>query len=590
MNWLNMVRTRLRALLEPDKVENERENETRFHIEMQTAEEIPQGMNSEEARREAPGVRLLEDFVADIRYAARALRASPRFTVVTVLTLALGIGANSAIFSVVKTLLLRPLPYGEADRLVMLWERDPQRGMDAELVTPLNFIDWRDRNTSFEQITFFFDGFERNLVTDAGAEPILGVSVASGLFPMLGVRPMLGRGFTSEEDLLGEEGGVVILSHELWQRRFGARPNVLGETITLDNYNAYAHKIIGVMPPGFQFPEGAELWLPTWLAPGSEVASLTGNRRSAHWLSVLGRLKPGVSIERAQAEMNAIQQRVAEQNPDANIGTAVKILPLRRYLEGDIRSTLLVLWSAVSFVLLIACANVANLLLARASAREGEITTRVALGATRGRIVRQLLTESMMLSLIGGLLGLLTASVAIDSLLPLAPGNVRRLQLAEIDIGVLGYALVLSVGTGVMFGLAPALQCTRRDMSQRLREVGRGLLVTRGGIRLRSGLVVSQIALALILLIGSGLMVKSFARLQAISLGFRPENVLTMDFDLSSASFNEGRRQAFFHELMRRVEGLPGVISVGGTGKLPLSGRGTCLRISVNLTSQFGSS
>jgi putative ABC transport system permease protein len=495
----------------------------------------------------------------DLRYGVRMLLKKPGFTVVAVIALALGIGANAAIFSVVNAVMLRSLPYSDPDRLVVLRENKLPQFPEFS-VSPGNFLDWQKQNTVFEKLTAV-RGFSYNLV-DTGSEPerLRGARISAGLFEMLGVKPAQGRTFTAEEDTPGHEN-VVILSNGLWQRRFGADPNILGRSLML---NSTSYTVIGVMPPTFQFPDReTELFTP--IAFDAKQAEQHG----AHYISAIGRLKPGVTIEQARTEMSAIAARLAQQYPDSNTGWGVSLFQMQEYEAREIKPALLILLGAVALVLLIACANVANLLLARATARQREIAIRTALGASRWRVVRQLLTESVLLALVGGGLGLLLAIWGTDLLLALAPKDLPRGQGVTLDGRVLAFTILITLLTGVVFGLVPALQASRPNLNETLKEGGRG--PTGGHHRVRGSLVITEVALALVLLIGAGLLLRSFYRLQQVDPGFNPKNALTIALSLPGKKYAEDDQQAaFFAQLIEQVSTMPGVVSVGATQSLPI--------------------
>jgi predicted permease len=506
----------------------------------------------------------------DLRYGARMLLKNPGFSLIAILTLALGIGANTAIFSLVNRVLLFRLPYQDAGSLVMVWGSNPQQGADIDLVSPADLVDWRAQNAVFDDLAATNDA-TYNLTGMGEPESLIGYRLAANFFQVAGVQPALGRAFTQEEDRAGAPG-VVILSHRLWQRRFGSDPNAIGRSVTL---NGAPYTIIGVMPAGFQHPQSAELWAPLRL---NSLSANQANNRGLRFLRIVGRLKPGVSVEQAQREMSQVALRLAEQHPDTNTGQGVKIVSLQEQYAGDIKPTLLALLGAVGFTLLIACANVANLLLARAAARQKEIAVRTALGARRGRIVRQLLTESVLLALIGGALGLLLTLWGANLLVALFPNNVANLNIPvieEIPINgrVLGFSMLVSLLTGVIFGLAPAWQASKPDLSRTLKESGANMTAGVSGRRMRGLLVVSEMALTVLLLIGAGLMVKSFWRLLQGDLGLNPKNVLTMEVLLPQQKYREAQqRRAFMQDVMRRIENLPGVELAGATNFLPLTG------------------
>ncbi len=497
--------------------------------------------------------------IQDLRYGVRMLLKHKGFTLIAIITLALGIGANTAIFSVVNAVLLRPLPFPEPERIVRLWESHPPTNLPQFSAAFPNFLEWRSQNRVFAQMAAYReDGF--NLM--AGDEPkrATGARVTMDFFSTLGVLPARGRAFLPQEDAPGGER-VVILSHTLWQQAFGGDQQLVGRRVNVDGQ---PHTVVGIMPPGFHFPQQeVELWLPYALDPQSS--------RAAHFLRVIGRLRPGATIEQARAEMETIAVRLEQAYPDTNKGWRVFMLPLHEAISGQMQRPLYVLLGAVLFVLLIACANVANLLLSRNAAREREIAIRSALGAGRGRILRQLLTESLLLAMAGGAVALLFAAWGVKLLTTLGPRDIPRLSEAAIDNRALGFTLAVSLLTGLIFGLAPAWQRTRLNLNAALKDGAR--TVGGGGQRLRQSLVVTEIAFALLLLIGAGLMLKSFARLQQVTPGFDPERCLTMEINLSPTKYARAeQRTAFMQQALERLKALPGVEFAGATHRLPLRG------------------
>ena len=494
----------------------------------------------------------------DIRYGIRSLARHPGFTVVAVITLALGIGANTAIFSVVNAVLLRPLPFNNPERIVWLWDTQPQL---ATAPTSLpDFLGWKEQNRSFEDLAAFLSG---DMFLDAGdgtTNTRVGL-VTPELFSVFHVSPILGRTFTDEETLPGRFR-VAVLSESMWQSHFGSDPKVLGRTIQL---SGAAYTIIGVMPAGFSYPDRAELWRPLVIDP----AKLDPG---PHFLNVVGRLKPGITLAQAQADMSTIAVRLSQQYKEKNAGHGVKLEPLTNVVVGDVGLALYVLMGAVGFVLLIACANLANLMLARVGARQKEIAVRTALGASRLHIVRQLLTESIMLALVGGGAGLLLAIWAVSAIASLSGDTIPRVHEINVDPRVAGFTLLVSVVTGVLFGLAPALQVSKPNLNDALKESGR----TTAGLRrnrFRSVLVVSEVALSLVLLIGAGLMIKSFARLSQIDTGFNPAQVMTLAVALLPSKYPEGKQVAqTYSQILERAASSPGVISAAATSYLPLTG------------------
>ncbi|HEY9402037.1 MAG TPA: ABC transporter permease [Pyrinomonadaceae bacterium] len=513
----------------------------------------------------------------DMRYGLRTLWKSPGFTYVAVLALALGIGANTAIFSVVNTVLLRPLPYKTPDRLVWLWESSPRNDIAKEVASYPNFNDWRQQNQSFEAVAAFSNTSPSLTSSDGEPERLPGAAVLGDFYTVLGVEPALGRKFLPEENEEGKHR-VVILSHGLWQRSFGGNAGVVGQQIGVNN-NQYT--VVGVMPPDFQHPNPearrpVEMWLPLPVSEGMR------NGRRSDFLSVIARLKPGVSVEQASAEMTTIAARLEQQYPDTNSAWGVIVQPLHQRFTGDVRPALLMLLGAVGFLLLIACANVANLLLARSSTRLKEIAIRTALGAGRGRIVRQLLTESIVLSLLGGALGLLVAFWGIDALIALSPGNIPRLESVGIDRQVLLFTIGISLVTGIVFGLAPALTVSNPNLNEMLKESGRSSMDGGRGRRLRNALAVSEIALSLVLLVGAGLLIKSFLRLQDVKPGFNPENLLAVELVLPTAKYAENQQVVnFYDQLLQQLAQQSGVQGAAVTSALPLGGGGDILAFSV---------
>ncbi len=504
----------------------------------------------------------------DLRYGLRMLAKNPGFTAVAVVTLALGIGANTAIFSVVNTVLLRPLPYRDADRLMMVWGYNRTRGFNTEQVSALDFADWHSQNHVFESMGASTDA--AYTLTGAGDPvPVIAYQFSADYFHVLGVNPLVGRTFTPEEEQPGKNH-VVVLSYNLWQSHFGGDRGLVGKAITLDGA---PYTAIGVMPPGVEYPGNTDLWTP--LTPLPEAA----NDRAYRYLRVIARLKPGGTIQQAQAEMDAIAGRLALEYPKTNKDEdETNVISLRQTITGDIRPALLVLLCAVGFVLLIACANVANLLLARAAGRQKEVAVRAALGASRPRLVRQFLTESVLLGIAGGALGLLLAFWFTGALVAMFPPTIANLSIPHVDKipidgWVLGFALAVSLVTGVVFGLVPALQAGGLNTNESLKESGRSLAGSAQGRRFRSALVVSEVALSLILLAAAGLTLRSFVHLLGDDLGLDPESVLTMRVLLSHYRYPTGSQQlAFSDQAIERLKSLPGVKSVGAVTFLPLSG------------------
>jgi putative ABC transport system permease protein len=518
----------------------------------------------------------METIIKDSRYALRQLFRHPAFSLIAILALALGIGANTAIFSVVNAVLIRPLPYRAPEQLVWLWGTNPLNDIPKENASYPDYKDWREQAQSFQSMA----GFAKttSILTDGSGEPerLPGAVLLGDLFGVLGVEPALGRKFLPEEFDQGKTS-VVLISHALWQRRFGGDPNVIGRQITV---NANPHTVVGVMPAGFQDPVPAarnvvQVWLPLAVTDGMR------NSRRGDFVSVVARLKPGGAIDAARAEMKGIAARLEKQYPDTNTAWGIIVESLHETLTGDIRPALVLLLGAVAFLLLIACANVANLLLSRASSRQREISIRAALGASRGRVVRQLLTENVILSLAGGVLGLLFAFWGMSALLALSPGNIPRLETIGIDRDVLLFTLGLSVITGVIFGLAPALTASRLNLNDALKEGGRSAMEGAGGRRLRNALAIAEIALSLVLLVGAGLLIRSFVRLQQVQPGFNPQHLLSIELSLPRAKYTEEQATPFFDQLLSRIAAQPGVEGATIATDLPLAGGSDFLAFSV---------
>jgi putative ABC transport system permease protein len=515
---------------------------------------------------------LLSDLSQDLRYGLRMLLKNPGFTIVAIIALALGIGANTAIFSVVNTVLLRPLPYKHPDRLVMVWEENSKQGFPRDTPAAGNYLDWRDQNHVFEGMAAMAE-ISFNLTGAGEPERIDGQRVSATLFQLLGVDPALGRAFLPDEDRPGANH-VVILSHGLWQRRFGSDPAIIGRAINLDGQS---FTVVGVMPRNFQFPSRTDqLWVPIAF-PAKEVG-----QRGNHYLEVIARMKPGISLQQAQAEMTTIATRLQQQYPETNTSIGAVVTPLHEHVVGNIKPALLVLLGAVAFVLLIACANVANLLLARAAVRQKEIALRLALGASRSRMTRQFLTESVLLSVFGGGVGLLLSIVGLDVLKRFIPPNVSQVQAIAIDAKVLLFTILVSLGTGLLFGLAPAAQMANSNLNDTLKETGRNSAAGTHGNRIRGFLIISEVAVSFLLLIGAGLLINSFIRLRHVDPGFRPDKLLTMKIALPATRYpDKQRRSLFYDELLRRVETLPGVASAAVTTNLPLTSSGNSVGIAI---------
>jgi len=566
------------------KWENEANEELRFHIEQQTLANMDAGMAPEEARRQAAlqlgaieGVKescreqrrgfWLETLWADLRYGLRMMLRSPGFTLIAILTLALGIGANTAIFSVVYAALLRPLPYPAADQLVIVFEAKPQQDIKKTGASYPNFEVWRRESRAFSELA---GNATHDLTLTGQGEPFLvetGV-VTPEIFTLLGINPLLGRTFVPDD---GKRGAppVVILNEKLWRDRFGADPKIIGTSISLDKRS---FTVVGVMPAGFRSPvlgPKQEIWIPLVDDP------LFGGwmeRRGGHWLVVLGRLKPGLSIAQAQAEMAPICESLAKESPAENEGWTSRIVPLQAELTGDAKPALIVLWGAVGLVLLIACANVANLLLTRATSRSKEIAVRLALGAGRARIVRQLLTESAALGVFGGIAGILLAYWGVQGLGAFLPGEFTQFGAIGMESRVLAFALVLSIVASFVFGLAPALFAAKSDLQSSFRESGARTGEGRSHRRLRSLFAGMEIALAMVVLIAAGLLVRSFLRLTSVNLGFNPQRLVKAEVDLPQFEYSTAQQWTNFSgELLARLQAQPGMKDTAIAIPLPLA-------------------
>ena len=564
---------KLMFLIRGERFDRDLEDEMRFHLEMKarvgggTADagfaarrRFGNPLLLREESREQWGWMWLETLLQDVRYGARVLRKNPGFTLAAVLTLALGIGASTAIFSVVNAVLLRPLPYRDANQLVVLWEWNIHE-RHINTVAAANYADWKSRNHVFEDMAYSWDE-EYTLTGTANPAAIAGYTFSCNMFPMLGASPLLGRTFLPEECRAGKDH-VVVLSKSVWERRFGADPAIIGRSIQL---NREPYTVIGVMPPEFAHPSSVtELWTPL-----AVTADFFADRKM-HELRVVGRLKRGVPVERAQTEMDALAKQLAHEHPESDAGMGVVLWPLRDYYTFPVKTSLWVLQGAVLVMLLIACANVANLLMARANARGREMAVRLALGAGRVRLLRQLLTEGMLLALLGGAAGVGLAFWGVGALAALLPANIPGLTGREHPTGwisapVLLAALLLSIVSGFVFGAAPALTETT------LRSSARNLTESRRKMRITSGLVVSQIALSLVLLTGAGLLIRSFLNLQMHDYGFRTDHVLILQLSGRSSGFGSGGMTPILNPAIERIEALPGVRAAGAIAAMPLTG------------------
>ena len=501
----------------------------------------------------------------DLRYTTRQFRKSAGFTAVAVITMALAIGANTAVFSVVDQVLLHPLPYPDSDRIVKVTQTF--KGLPTDNFSPANYLDLAAQNHVFAEMAAA-RGWQGSLTAGDRPERVKGTMTTPSFFPLFGVTPILGRGLEGSDAQPGNEH-VVVLGYGLWQRYFAADRSIVGRNIQL---NGEQYSVVGVMPPNFSPDDYGELWLPSpWGVPTHSLAPDRDPRqfRGRNYLEVWARLKPGVTAQQARAELDTIGRRLEKQYPDSNGEVGISFLPLHEYVVGDIRPVLLVLLAAVVMVLLIGCANVANLLLARATARAKEISIRTALGASRRRLLRQLLTESVLLALMGGALGIVLAVLAVPALLALSPPDIRQFTQIGINREVLAFSFLASFVCGVVFGLIPALQSSRSNPNEFLKEGERGSTANRG--RTRSALVIAEVGLSLVLLVGSGLLVKSFARLMNVNAGFDPDHLLTFNLGLPPST-DAVHQLAFYQQVMQRLQALPGVQAVGAVSRLPLAG------------------
>lgn len=511
----------------------------------------------------------MNTFLQDLRFGVRMLMKKPGFTLIAIATLALGVGANTAIFSVVNTVLLRALPYSEADRLVMVWEKSERR--ERNVINLGNFFDWKAQNDVFSDMATFAD-FRTNLTGQGDPVEIPAQVATDNLFAVLGVKAILGRTFTPDDAREGQDN-VVILSYGLWQRQFGGDAQIIGRKIRLNNNE---NIVIGVLPPDFKWHirgnsitgQAAELWAP-W-----NIGEPLKQRRG-RFASAVARLKPGVSVTQAKATMDVIAKRLTEQYKEFNTGWGVTVVPLREQFAGELRKPLMILMGAVGFVLLIACANVANLLLARAASRQKEIAVRTALGAGRGRILRQLLTESLLLATLGGVAGLVLAWWGTSALARLSPPELGAMQEIEISGPVLAFTFAVALLTGIIFGLVPALDVSKLNLSDTLKEAGKALTGSSRSQRARNSLVVAEVALALVLLVGAGLLIRSFWQLQSQGTGFNAQNVLTMRVALPNRKYNDDpKRINFFTQALTQLQALPNVEAAGAINFLPFAGPG----------------
>ena len=582
--FINELWLRIKALFDRQQLDSDLEDELAHHLDMRARKNREAGMNEVEARyaarrtlgnvsqlkeisREMWTFAWFETFWQDVRYAARVLGSKPAFTAVIVVTLATGIGANSAVFSVVNSVLLESLPYRQENRLVMVWETNARTGHDHNVVSPANFLYWHDHNTVFEQMAAFYDD-TATLTGEGEPEQIPAQGISTNLFPLLGISPILGRDFSTDEGQRGHNH-VVLLGYGLWQRRFGSDRGIINKTVKLDGKSFL---VVGVMPPNVTLfaPKGslsgkvAELWYPYGWRDGDR-------KPQGRWMSAVARLKPNVKLVQAQTQVAGLVAEITSMYPDFEAGWGVNLVPVHQDMVSNIRPTALVLLGTVGFVLLIACANVANLLLSNAASREREIAVRSALGATRWRITQQLLIESVLLAMCGGALAILAARWAISALVLLIP---KELHLAYVDLNwrIVVFTACISLLTGLLFGIVPALDTTRANSSDALREGGRSETGARGH-RLRNVFAVAQISLSLVLLAGAGLLIRSFLRLSSVDPGFNPSNLVMARIDLPSTKYPKDAQYIdFFQRLLEQVRVMPGVRAATTDNSFPLTG------------------
>ena len=571
------------------------DTELQFHIDARTEALAREGVDPAEARRRALAEfgdledareyirrvdrdiehqRRRKDYMSELRqdlaYGLRTLRRAPTFTLTAILTIALGVGANTAIFSVVHGIVFKPLPFPQPEQLVRVWSANPGADSRQAPVSAVDLDDWRAQRSRIADIGgwWFADGGSGVDLTGSGDPQRLSVAfVSPGFFPTLGVQPLLGRLPREDEMIRGGDDKVIVLAHGFWQRRFGSDSSLVSSTITL---NGEPYRVTGVMRPEMRFPsDRVEAWIPYSTIPDAAIPRI----RPVRVLDVVARMKAGTSVAQASQEMNAIAARLAATYPEDANWTEATVMPLTDAITGNVRRGLIALLGAVGFVLLMACVNVASLLLARSSVREREVALRLSLGATPGRVVRQMITESVLLSLIGGAVGVAGASFGSRALLALAAGQLPRTSEVGLDLTVLMFALVASIVTGVLFGLAPALRARGTDLQTALREAGRGL-VSGSGQRLRTGLVVTEVALAVVLIVGAGLMTRSFIQLLRVDLGFRPERLLAVNFTINTTTHPGFQYRQYYRDVIDRVRAVPGVISAGAVKDAPFRGNG----------------
>jgi predicted permease len=583
---IRILLNRCVAMFGKHKRDKDLDDELRAHIDLAVEENLKRGMSAEAAHRAAlkefggmtqtkesyrmlRGLPILETLANDLRFGLRQLIKSPAFALTAILTLALGIGATTSIFSVVKAVLMAPLPYKDPGRIVAVWTANAAQGGQALPSSPGDFAIWKQRDGVFEDLALSFDN-EQTLTGQGAPQLLIGYAVSANYLRILGVQPQLGRLYTDQEDSAGG-AKVALLSDHLWRTTFHSDAGIVNKPITLDGV---AYTVLGVMPRAFDYPSTTEIWTPSAIAPSAY------NDFNNPFVRILGRLRPGITLPQAQKTLNDIEAQVAAAHPQTDSGNRVVLVPLREQLDGDIRKPVLILMGAVGLVLLIACANTAGLALARNAERQKEIAVRLALGATRRRLLRQFVTESLLLATIGGAGGVLLALAGTHFLLRLFPTDVANLNIPKvtqipIDLGVFGFALAITLFTAFLFGIVPVLKGMRTEASAAMKDSARGTTATRSSNRSRSAVVVSEVALSLMLLTGAGLVVASFQKVINADLGFQPDHLLSLQVFLPPDRYPEAdptKRRQFVEQVEKRLSGLPGVKSVGTTNFLPLSG------------------
>jgi putative ABC transport system permease protein len=575
------LRVHLRTLLQRGRAERDLREELQFHLDHETSKRIASGANPEDARRAAAraiggvdqvkeqvrdawGLHWLAWLRQDLRYAMRLLHANPGFAATAMLTAAIGVGATTAIFSIVYGVMLRPLPYPQPDRLVALWSKNVRTGQGHSMVRSADHRDWRQQNRVFEDVALIRHIANLNLTSDGEPARLNGVRISANLLPILGVTPLIGRGFHEDENTIGNEF-VALLSYELWQHRFNGDPNVVGRSIRM---GGSSYIVVGVMKPDFHYPSREfEIWVPLTLDPSDFVT------RGSHSFLSVARLKPGVTLQQAQADMDRVATQLAKTYPETNGNSGVEVVPLLEDTVDAVRLGLSVLLAAVACVLLIGCANLANLLLARAAHRTRELTVRAALGASRGRLVLQSIAELIPILAIGGALGLFVAWWSLHALVPLLPSSMPRVESIEINLPVLLFTAGVLAITGVLCGLIPSLMTARIDLATSMKEGARGTSAGHARTRMRRSLVVAQIAIVFPLLVAAGLFARTLGELKRVDPGFQPDRVLSMLLAISRNKYRDDRQVAAFEtRLLERIRALPGVESVGGVNRLPFGG------------------